>query len=82
MNIVERPPRAVEPAAEDAGNLSFVERAIYVTLGLGLAATAARPRPNPVLSGLALIAGSYLAWRGGVGNDPVKRIYNNLRDEA
>jgi len=53
-------------------NLSTAERGIYMLVGLGLAAAAARPRPNPLLNVLALAGGSYLAWRGYVGNCPVK----------
>jgi hypothetical protein len=53
-------------------NLSTVERGAYMLAGLGLAAAAAKPRPNPILNIVALIGGSYLAWRGYVGNCPVK----------
>lgn len=53
-------------------NLSTVERGAYMLAGLGLAAVAARPRPNPLLNIVALLGGSYLAWRGYVGNCPVK----------
>ncbi|MBQ0821129.1 DUF2892 domain-containing protein [Microvirga terrae] len=53
-------------------NLSTVERGAYMLAGLGLAAAAAKPRPNPLLNILALAGGSYLAWRGYVGNCPVK----------
>jgi hypothetical protein len=53
-------------------NLSTVERGAYMLAGLGLAAAAAKPRPNPVLNIVALLGGSYLAWRGYVGNCPVK----------
>lgn len=53
-------------------NLSTVERGTYMLAGLGLAAAAAKPRPNPMLNILALLGGSYLAWRGYVGNCPVK----------
>ncbi len=56
-------------------NLSLPERALSVVLGLGLAAVAARPRPNPVLSALALAAGSFLAWRGATGRGPIKAIF-------
>ena len=49
-------------------NLSTVERGAYMLAGLGLAAAAAKPRPNPLLNILALAGGSYLAWRGYVGN--------------
>ena len=58
----------------DDRNLSFAERAVSVALGLGLAAVASRPRPNPLLSVIALAAGSYLAWRGATGRDPVKAV--------
>ncbi|MDB5649032.1 MAG: hypothetical protein JWL62_552 [Hyphomicrobiales bacterium] len=53
-------------------NLSTGERIAYVLGGLGLAAAAAKPRPNPLLNVLALAAGSYLAWRGAEGYCPVK----------
>lgn len=53
-------------------NLSLTERGIFVAAGLGLAAAAAQPRPNKVLSLLALLGGSYLAWRGAVGQCPIK----------
>jgi hypothetical protein len=53
-------------------NLSTTERGIYMIAGLGLAAAAAKPRPNPLLNVLALAGGSYLAWRGYVSNCPVK----------
>ncbi len=55
----------------DDGRLGFPERAISVVLGLGLAAAAAKPRPNFLLNILALGAGSYLAWRGATGRDPL-----------
>ena len=51
--------------------LGFAERALSVVFGLGLAAVAARPRPNMALSAIALAAGSYLAWRGATGRDPL-----------
>ena len=53
-------------------HLSFGERAVSVVLGLGLAAAAAKPRPNPLLNLLALVGGSYLAYRGATGYCPVK----------
>lgn len=52
-------------------NLSMTERAVSVVLGLGLAAAAAQPRPNKVLSLLALVAGSALAIRGATGHSLV-----------
>jgi hypothetical protein len=54
-------------------NLSPSERAVYILAGLGLAAAAVKPRPNPLLNVAALLGGSYLAWRGYVGNCPVKQ---------
>lgn len=54
-------------------NLSAGERLAYVVGGLGLAAAAAKPRPNPLLNVLALAVGSYLAWRGAEGYCPVKQ---------
>jgi uncharacterized membrane protein len=57
---------------ESSPNLSFNERALSVAVGLGLAAAAAKPRPNPLLNILALVGGSYLAYRGATGYCPVK----------
>ena len=57
-----------------APQLGLAERALSVVFGLGLAAVAARPRPNKALSVIALLAGSYLAWRGATGRDPVKAV--------
>lgn len=70
MQNVERPTTIISYNR----NLSFAERALSVVFGLGLAAVAARPRPNMALSALALAAGSYLAWRGATGRDPVKAV--------
>jgi uncharacterized membrane protein len=53
-------------------NLSWTERGLSMMAGLGLAAAATQPRPNPLLNVLALAAGSYLAYRGAVGRCPVK----------
>jgi hypothetical protein len=41
-------------------------------VGLVLAAAAAKPRPNPVLTLVALAGGSYLAYRGATGYCPIK----------
>lgn len=62
-------------------NLSTMERVIYVAAGLGLAAAAAKPRPNPVLNALALIGGSYLAWRGYKGSCPIKAVLIDPNDD-
>jgi len=61
-------------------NLSTTERSVYMLAGLGLAAAAAKPRPNPHLNILALAGGSYLAWRGYVGNCPVKAALMGSQD--
>jgi uncharacterized membrane protein len=57
---------------EGTPNLSFNERAISVVAGLGLAAAAAKPRPNPFLNIVALLGGAYLAYRGATGYCPAK----------
>lgn len=59
-------------AAPDAGQLTFMQRALYVAGGLLLAAAGAKPRPNPILNVVALAAGGYLAWRGSEGSCPIK----------
>ena len=48
------------------------ERVISVMAGLALAAAAAKPRPNVVLSILALGAGVFLAYRGATGYCPAR----------
>ncbi len=53
-------------------NLSLTQRSTYVVLGLGLAAAATQPRPNPLLNVLALVGGSYLALSGYMGRCPAK----------
>lgn len=53
-------------------NLSLAERAAYVAVGLAIAAAGAKPRPNPLLNIVALGLGSFIAWRGYVGQCPVK----------
>ncbi|MCG7392006.1 DUF2892 domain-containing protein [Microvirga sp. ACRRW] len=58
-----------------------MERGAYMIAGLGLAAAAAKPRPNPLLSVLALAGGSYLAWRGYVGNCPIKAAMTGGSDD-
>ena len=56
----------------EAGVLSTGERGAYLLAGLTLAAAGAKPRPNMLLSILALGAGAYMAWRGSTGYCPVK----------
>jgi len=67
----------LEDDFDDPATLTFPERTAAVVLGLGLAAVAAKPRPNKFLSALALAAGSYIAWRGATGRSP---IVGMLRD--
>jgi uncharacterized membrane protein len=55
-----------------AGELTTKERAISTGIGLFLAASAVRPRPNKVLSLLALLGGAALAYRGTTGYCPAK----------
>lgn len=59
-------------AGSSSGNLSASERGAYILAGLALAAAGVKPRPNPLLNVFALLGGSYLAWRGYVGDCPVK----------
>jgi uncharacterized membrane protein len=58
-------------------NMSTTERALSVAGGLAIAAAAAKPRPNMLLSLVALIAGSALAIRGATGHCPVKALMGN-----
>lgn len=53
-------------------NLSTTERALYMVGGLGLAAAATKPRPNPLLNVIALLGGAAIAYSGYVGHCPVK----------
>ena len=53
-------------------NMSFPERAISTLIGFGLMGAAVQPRPNKVLSLLALLGGAGLAIRGATGHCPVK----------
>ena len=62
----------VEHFSAEGGHLGMPERIISVTVGLALAATAAKPRPNHWLSILALGAGALLAYRGATGYCPAR----------
>lgn len=53
-------------------HLSSGERLMSVLLGLGLTTVAAQPRSNVFASVLALVTGSYLAYRGATGYCIVK----------
>ena len=63
----------------DGGELSMTERTLSVAGGLVLAAVAARPRPNAVLSILALAAGSFLAYRGATGHCAIRAALASRR---
>jgi hypothetical protein len=63
-------------------NLGMKERAISVAAGLGLAAAATKPRPNPLLNVAALLGGAYLAIRGATGRCPVKQALQSLSGGA
>jgi len=52
-------------------------RVISVVAGLILAAVAVRPRPNHLLSVLALATGSYLAYRGATGHCPISKAVHD-----
>lgn len=65
-------------AAADPGDLTFIERSLYIIGGLMLAAAGAKPRPNPLLNIAALGIGGYLAWRGAQGNCPAKAMLAEL----
>jgi hypothetical protein len=61
-------------------NLSNTERAIYMAIGLGIAAAGAKPRPNPLLNIAALAGGAYLAWTGYNGHCPAKAALDEMKD--
>ena len=56
------------------GNLSLTERTLSIVGGLALAAVGAQPRPNKILSLVAIVAGSALAIRGATGHCGVKAL--------
>jgi hypothetical protein len=65
---------------EGQSNLSSTQRAVYVVGGLGLAAAAVQPRPNPLLNLLALVGGSYLAFSGYKGRCPAKAALSGVSE--
>ena len=60
-------------------NLAAVERGIYMAIGLGIAAAAVKPRPNPLLNIVALLGGSFIGWSRYDGHCSVKAA---LMDEG
>jgi len=60
--------------------MSLGERTASVVAGLMLAAAGAKPRPNKLLNIAALVAGSYLAYRGATGHCPVKSALTGIAD--
>jgi hypothetical protein len=62
----------LEPLFGGERNLGMGERGLYLTVGLGLAAAGATPRPNPLLNVLALAGGAYLVASGYYGRCPVR----------
>jgi hypothetical protein len=60
------------PGLAGEKNLSFTERAVSVLIGFGLMGAAVQPRPNKVLSLLALVGGAGMAIRGATGHCPAK----------
>ncbi len=64
--------RSAESMFEGKPNLSFMERAGYIIVGLGLAAAGAKPRPNPLLNVLAIVGGGAIAYSGYKGHCAVK----------
>ena len=57
--------------------ISTEGRVVSVIAGLLLAAAAVKPRPNRLLSVLALATGSYLAYRGATGHCPLTEAVRN-----
>lgn len=51
--------------------ISTEGRVVSVVAGLILAAASLKPRPNRLLSVIALATGSYLAYRGATGHCPI-----------
>ena len=60
--------------------MSLAGRTVSVLAGLALAAAAVRPRPNRFLSVLALVTGSYLAYRGATGHCPITEAIEDQFD--
>ncbi|MBN9027664.1 MAG: DUF2892 domain-containing protein [Rhizobiales bacterium] len=57
--------------------ISTEGRVVSVIAGLLLAAAAVKPRPNRLLSALALATGSYLAYRGATGHCPLTKAVHD-----
>jgi uncharacterized membrane protein len=60
------------PGFGGQANMSLTERGISLAIGFGMMAAAVQPRPNKLLSLLALVGGAGMAIRGATGHCPVK----------
>lgn len=72
----------LDPIFGGERNLSTTERALYIAGGLGLAAAAAQPRPNPLLNLIALAGGAYLVLSGYQGHCPVRAAISDAGETA
>lgn len=63
-------------------NLSATERTLSIVGGLVLAAAGAQPRPNKILSLVAILAGSALAIRGATGHCAMKAALQGTSGEV
>lgn len=72
----------LDPLFGGERNLTMTERGLYIAGGLGLAAAAATPRPNPLLNLLALAGGAYLVLSGYQGHCPVRAALANSHDDG
>ncbi len=70
----------LDPIFGGERNLTMTERGLYIAGGLGLAAAAATPRPNPLLNLLALAGGAYLVLSGYQGHCPVRAAISGASD--
>ena len=75
--------RSVDPVPVPVHEMSTGSRTLSVLAGLALAAASVRPRPNRLLSVLALVTGSYLAYRGATGRCPItEALEEHFGDDA
>jgi hypothetical protein len=72
----------LDPLFGGERNLSMTQRGLYIAGGLGLAAAAAQPRPNPLLNLLALAGGAYLVFSGYQGHCPIRAALIGGQDDG